>query len=228
MTAGKDPDEAGQNGADLGGGSETDTQLDADGLDDREAQNRVIEDLATQVDALQAELAATKDRWLRAVADLENYKKRTRREIEEAERRTVQKILPAFLPVLDNLERALDSVGPALQRGPEDAPQAAYAAERAKSVEQLVAGIRMVSTEFVSALGKNGIEAVPSVGQPFDPAVHDALQQIDSPDHAPGIVIREFEKGYRLGDRLIRPARVVVAGAGSTGTSPSAEPEAEN
>ncbi|HWB78322.1 MAG TPA: nucleotide exchange factor GrpE, partial [Nannocystaceae bacterium] len=66
-------------------------------------------------------------------------------------------------------------------------------------------------------LRKHGIEAVPSVGTPFDPAIHDALQQIDSPDHAPGTVIREFERGYRMGERLIRPARVVIAGPGSTG-----------
>ena len=55
------------------------------------------------------------------------------------------------------------------------------------------------------------------MGVPFDPAVHDALQQVDSPDHPPGMVIREFERGYKLGDRLLRPARVIIAGPGSTG-----------
>jgi molecular chaperone GrpE len=68
-------------------------------------------------------------------------------------------------------------------------------------------------------LSKQGIEPVPSVGTPFDPSIHEALQQIDSPDHPPGVVIREFEKGFKAGDRLIRAARVIIAGAGSTGTA---------
>ncbi len=63
---------------------------------------------------------------------------------------------------------------------------------------------------------------MPSVGHPFDPAIHEALQQIDSPDHAPGVVVREWEKGYRQGDRLLRPARVVIAGPGSGGGKPEA------
>lgn len=155
--------------------------------------------LAAAVVELEAEVQATKDKWLRAVADLENYKKRVKREIDEASMAAVQRLLPSFLPTMDNLERALDVAGPTA------------------SIEQLVKGIQMVRDEFSTALRKHGIEAVPSVGAPFDPAIHDALQQIDSPDHAPGTVIREFERGYRMGERLLRPARVVIAGPGSTG-----------
>jgi molecular chaperone GrpE len=158
--------------------------------------------LAAAVVELEAEVQATKDKWLRAVADLENYKKRVKREIDEASLAAVTRLLPSFLPTMDNLERALEVAGPTA------------------SIEQLVKGIQMVRDEFTNALRKHGIEAVPSVGTPFDPAIHDALQQIDSPDHAPGTVIREFERGYRMGERLIRPARVVIAGPGSTG-SPS-------
>ena len=157
---------------------------------------------------LQGELEATKDKWLRAVADLENYKKRVKREMEEAAVRSVQKLLPAFLPVIDNLERALEVGEPALKHADES---------NRKNVEQLLQGIRMVQADFLTALVKHGIEPVPSVGVPFDPAVHDALQQFDSPDHPPGVVIREFEKGYKMGERLLRPARVIVAGSGSTG-----------
>jgi molecular chaperone GrpE len=157
--------------------------------------------LAAAVVELEAEVQATKDKWLRAVADLENYKKRVKREIDEASTAAIQRILPSFLPTMDNLERALEVAGPTA------------------SIEQLVKGIQMVRDEFTNALRKHGIEAVPSVGTPFDPAIHDALQQVDSPDHAPGTVIREFERGYRMGDRLIRPARVVIAGPGSSGGS---------
>jgi molecular chaperone GrpE len=156
-------------------------------------------DLAQTVVELESELAATKDRWLRAVAELENYKKRVKREIDEASLRTTQALLTSFLPAVDNLERALEAAGPGA------------------SLDQVVKGINMVRDEFLGALKRHGIESVESVGKPFDPAVHDALQQIDSPDHPPGMVIREFERGYKLGDRLLRPARVIVAGAGSTG-----------
>lgn len=176
--------------------------------DDLEDESDPAAELLARIDALESELAGTKDRWLRAVADLENYKKRVKREIEEAQTRTVQQILPPFLPVMDNLERALGIAEPAAQKAN---------GESAKNLEQVVAGLKMVAGEFMSALNKNGIEAVPAVGHPFDPAIHDALQQFDSPDYPPGVVIQEFEKGYRLKERLIRPARVIVAGAGSTG-----------
>jgi len=155
--------------------------------------------LAAAVVELESELDATKDRWLRAVADLENYKKRVKRETDEAVTRAIQTMLPSFLPTMDNLERALEVAGPD------------------SKVDQLVKGIQMVRDEFMSALKRNGIEPVAAVGVPFDPAVHDALQQVDSPDHPPGMVIREFERGYKLGDRLLRPARVIIAGPGSTG-----------
>ena len=157
--------------------------------------------LEAAVVELEAEVQAAKDKWLRAVADLENFKKRVKREVDEASTSAVQRLLPSFLPTMDNLERALEAAGPS------------------SSVEQVIKGIQMVRDDFGNALRKHGIEAVPSVGVPFDPAIHDALQQIDSPDHAPGTVIREFERGYRMGDRLLRPARVVIAGPGSSGSS---------
>lgn len=155
--------------------------------------------LAAAVVELEAELDATKDRWLRAVADLENFKKRVKRETDEAVTRAVQNLLPSFLPTVDNLERALEVASPD------------------SKIEQVVKGIQMVRDEFMTALRKHGIEPVETVGVPFDPSVHDALQQVDSPDHPPGMVIREFERGYKLGDRLLRPARVIIAGPGSTG-----------
>jgi molecular chaperone GrpE len=163
---------------------------------------------------LRSELEATKDKWLRAVAEHENYKKRMKREMEDAAVRSIQKLLPSFLPVMDNLERALEVGVPALENADEG---------NRKNVENLLQGIKMVQGEFLAALAKHGIEPVESVGVPFDPAVHDALQQFDSPDHPPGVVMREFEKGYRMGERLLRPARVIVAGAGSTGSSEGAE-----
>ena len=154
------------------------------------------EDAGDKLAQAQEESALLKDKWLRAVAELDNYKKRTRREIDDAVFRARQDLLVAFFPTADNLERAL---------------------ELARTDDNLFKGIEMVAREFRGALAKFGIEAVPGVGHPFDPAMHEALQQIDSPDYPPGAIVREFEKGYRQGDRLLRPARVVIAGPGSTG-----------
>jgi len=154
------------------------------------------------------EIASLKDKWLRAVADHENYKKRVKRDIDDAVSRKTQSLLTSFLPTVDNLERALEIAAPAAAQASDD---------NAANVEQVVKGLKMVVHDFLGGLKKHGIEPVASVGVPFDPAIHDALQQIDSPDHAPGVVIREFEKGYKQGDRLLRPARVIVAGAGSGG-----------
>lgn len=156
-----------------------------------------------------AENEALRDKWLRAVADHDNYKKRVKRDIDDAVHRAVQTLLSSFLPVGDNLERAMSAV-------PKDVD------------ENLLKGLDMVRQEFYGALGKHGIKPVPAVGQPFDPNVHDALQQVDSPDYAPGVVVMEYEKGYMRGEKLLRPARVIVAGPGSTGTAGAPEPSADD
>jgi len=161
-----------------------------------------------RVAELEAQVAATKDKWLRAVADHDNYRKRVKRDIDDAVMRKTQSLLSGFLPSVDNLERALEIASTAM---------AGASDENEGNISQVVKGIQMVRDEFIKALEKQGIEPVQAIGQPFDPAVHDALQQIDSPDHPPGVVIREFEKGYKMGERLLRPARVIVAGAGSSG-----------
>lgn len=175
---------------------------EAQGDIDNELENAANEgaepDPNERIQALEQEVAATKDKWLRSVAELDNYKKRVRREVDDAVLRARQGLLSSFLPTVDNLERAL---------------------ELAVDHEQLAKGIDMVLSGFLAALSKQGIEPVPSVGIPFDPSIHEALQQLDSPDHAPGVVIREFEKGFKQGDRLIRAARVIIAGAGSTGAA---------
>ncbi len=181
---------------------------DDDDGDEPAAESASPSAAAEEIERLKAEVAGVKDKWLRAVADLENYKKRVKREMEEQAVRTTQSLLPSFLPVMDNLERALEVAEPTVANASD---------ENTKNVENLVQGLKMVAKEFLGALSRNGIEPVQSVGQAFDPSLHDALQQFDSPDHPPGVVIREFEKGYRMKERLLRPARVIVAGAGSTG-----------
>jgi molecular chaperone GrpE len=163
--------------------------------------------LSTRLAEAEAEIAALKDKWLRSLADLENYKKRVKRDIDDAVHRAVQGMLGDFLPVGDNLDRAM-SVIPSDPNGGDE------------RLAPLIKGLEMVRADFISALGKHGIKPIESVGKPFDPSVHDALQQMDSPDYAPGVVMIEYEKGYRRADKLLRPARVIVAGPGSTGKAP--------
>jgi molecular chaperone GrpE len=158
-----------------------------------------------EVDRLSTANAELRDKWLRSVADLENFRKRVKRDIDDQLQQAAGKLLESFLPTVDNLERAMGAATDA--------------------DTQLLEGIRMVTREFMAALGKHGISPIESVGKPFDPNLHDALQQIDSPDHPPGVIVQEFEKGYIRGERLLRPARVVVAGPGSTGTAPESGAE---
>lgn len=173
-----------------------DESIDEDAIDIDDG-----EQLDAKLAEAEAEAAALKDKWLRSVAELDNYKKRVKRDIDDAVHRAVQGLLGDFLSVGDNLERALSVV-------PTEADE---------KLAPLTKGLEMVRQEFFSALRKHGIEPVESVGHVFDPSVHDALQQMSSPEYAPGVVMLEYEKGYRRGDKLLRPARVIVAGPDSTG-----------
>lgn len=143
--------------------------------------------------ALTAEVARLKDQLLRTLADFDNFRKRTRREISDAERVAREDVLRELLPVFDNLERASQhAVG-------------------STDVQSLADGIQIVMRQFLETLGKLGVERVATVGQPFDPAVHEAVQQVESAELPPGAVAQELLAGYHVGDRLIRPAMVVVA-----------------
>jgi molecular chaperone GrpE len=143
-------------------------------------------------EALKAEVARLKDQLLRTLADFDNYRKRSRREISDAERVAREDQLRELLPVFDNLERA------------------GQHATNSKDVQSLVDGIQIVMRQFFETLGKLGVERVVTVGQPFDPAVHEAVQQMESADLPPGAVAQELLAGYHVGGRLIRPAMVVV------------------
>jgi molecular chaperone GrpE len=141
-----------------------------------------------------------KDRLLRNAADFENYKKRTKKEVDEAQARGRESVLKEILPVLDNLERAL-------QHAPEKDP--------------LAVGVRMVEKQLLASLERFGIVRFSAIGQPFDPSLHDAIQQVETVEVPPGTVAMEFAKGYKAGDRLLRPAMVAVAKA------PATQPESE-
>jgi molecular chaperone GrpE len=133
------------------------------------------------------------NRYLRAVADLENARKRAARDVEAARRSGIERLATELLAALDSLEMGLSAAG-------------------AASVENLIAGKEATLRQLRAALDKFSIEAVDPVGEPFDPQLHEAMSMQPSRDVRPGSVLLVLQKGYRIGDRLLRPARVIVAG----------------
>jgi molecular chaperone GrpE len=150
-----------------------------------------------------AEVAKIRDQLLRTAADFDNFRKRARKELIEAEQRGRDELLRDLLPVFDNLERAVQH------------------AENATQVAAVVEGIRMVLRQFTDTLGKMSIQRVATIGAPFDPSVHEAIQHLESSE-PPGTVIAEVQAGYKSGERLVRPALVVVAKAAAKPTEPQA------
>ena len=148
-----------------------------------------------RVAALEVEKAEYKDRMLRIAAEFDNFKKRTRKDIAEHETRAREAVLRDFLEIADNLERAIGS----WQEGGE------------QDIKSVQSGVELVLRLFKSKLERYSVTAVDAQGQAFDPRVHDAISQLASTEAKPGTVLRELQKGYRVGDRLLRPAVVVVA-----------------
>lgn len=143
-------------------------------------------------DAL-AEAARLRDQLLRTAADFDNYRKRSRRAEEDAQRRGREQMLKDLLPVFDNLERAVQH------------------AETSQEAQGVVAGLKMVLKLFLDTLERLGIKRIATVGQAFDPSKHEAIQQLESKDHPAGMIIAEVQPGYTLGDVLVREAKVVVS-----------------
>jgi molecular chaperone GrpE len=134
------------------------------------------------------------ERLLRTTADFDNYKKRAAREKQEAIKYANESLLQKLMPVLDNFDMAL-----AAQKTVPDAGQS------------LQAGINMIFQQLKSALAEMGLEEVEAIGKPFDPNLHEALSQQESSEVPDGHVLQQLRKGYKLRDRLLRPASVVVA-----------------
>lgn len=142
-----------------------------------------------------AEAQKNKEQWMRTAADFDNFRKRSRREIDDARRGGREDMLKEFLPVFDNLERAIQS------------------AQRAQEVKPVADGLNMILRQFADTLGRVNIAKVPTTGKEFDPTVHEAIQQVETDEHPPGAIVAEVQPGYVQGDRLVRPAMVVVAKA---------------
>ena len=161
-----------------------------------------------------AELERERDEYLdlaqRTRAELDNFRKRSAREGQDAERRGRAHVVRGLVPAIDNLERALQAAGVELRpSGPpgESDPQS----REVSAHEALAAGVALVHGEIVSALRGSGVESFDPAGERFDPSVHEALSARPAQDgEEPGMVAETLQRGYSLGDVLIRPARVVV------------------
>jgi molecular chaperone GrpE len=140
-----------------------------------------------------AEAAEWRERYLRAVADTANIRRRLEREAEEAKKFASERLVSDLLPVLDNFARALE------------------AAERAEDLEGLRSGVALIHRQLSDVLQKTGLERLEAVGQPFDPNLHEAILQVEPEEgQAPHEVVEELRAGYRLGDRVLRPTLVKV------------------
>jgi molecular chaperone GrpE len=166
------------------------------------AEQKELASLKAQLDFSQAKsrelMEKVKDeheRRLRAAADLDNFRKRAQKEKEEVQKFGAEKLLRDLLPVADNLDRALEHA-----TGPGD-------------FDSLLKGLKMTRKMFEDALGKHGVTGFSAQGQPFDPRLHEAMQQVETSDMPPNHVAVEVLRGYTLNDRLVRPALVMVSKA---------------
>ena len=170
-------------------------ELDPTQEADTETVTATVEE---DIEALKAEAAKAKEHWerlLRTAADFENFRKRATREKQDAVKFANESLIASLLPVLDNFEAAM----------------AATAAADGKGVESLQTGIAMVHQQLKKTLAEAGLEDLDASGQVFDPNLHEAVSQQETDEVPEGYVLQQLRKGYKLRDRLLRPASVIVA-----------------
>jgi molecular chaperone GrpE len=161
---------------------------DEDG--DKEVSAKNVK-LKEEPEKKEKEAAANYDKYLRAVADLENYKKRSIREKTDIIKYGKEELIKDILPFVDSLDRALDHAD-------------------SSDVQAFKEGIRLIQEQLLSCLKKHGVEKIDSIGLDFDPNFHEALMQVESEEHAENKVVNEVQKGYLLNGRLLRPSKVCI------------------
>lgn len=149
--------------------------------------------LGEELAKLQQELAAAKDHSLRAAAEVENVRKRAKREIEDERRFAHGNLLRDLLPVVDNLDRAI------------------AAGESQAGADSLLAGVKLVAQQLHEVLKRYHCTPIDGVGQPFDPHVHQAILEQASSEHPKGTIVLVAQTGYKVHDRVLRPAQVIVS-----------------
>jgi molecular chaperone GrpE len=159
----------------------------------KEDKEKEVEELKKKLEEKEKEAKENYDRLLRMAADFENYKKRAAKEKEEWTKFANEDLLKGVLPFIDNLERAVNH------------------AQKVNDTGVLIEGVRLTLQQLLQSLSKFGLSSFESTGKPFDPAVHEAMLVVETDQYEPNQVIEEFQKGYLLNDRLLRPATVSVS-----------------
>jgi molecular chaperone GrpE len=161
--------------------------------EERQDREKEIAELNKKLEEKEKEIKEHHDRLLRLAADFENYKKRAAKEKEDWTKFANEDLIRAVLPFIDNLERAISH------------------AEKVADTGVLIEGVRLTIQQLLQVLNRFGLSPFESVGKPFDPNVHEAMLVVETDKHEPNQVVEEFQKGYLLNDRLLRPATVSVS-----------------
>jgi len=172
---------------------------------------------AEPVDALveaQRQAAEFKDKLLRTLAEMENLRKRTEREVADTRQYAIATFARDVLAVADNMHRALDAIGDELRQSPDS------------KVKALVEGVDLTERELMKILERNGVRKFSPQGEKFDPNLHQAMYEVPDSEAAPGSVAQVIQAGYMLGDRVLRPAMVAVVKATPKAAAPSANDNA--
>jgi len=177
-----------QNGIDLSEKNDSDSENGADHI---EEPVKTIED---RLESAEKEAKQNFDNFLRASAELENFKKRTSREMNDLRKYANEALLRDFLPIVDNLERAISS-----------------SSDEGHSENGVVEGVEMTHKEILKVFEKFSVKPIDAVGNQFDPAFHQAIQQEETENYPENTVVQEFQKGYLIHDRLLRPSMVIVS-----------------
>ncbi|MGJ7921428.1 nucleotide exchange factor GrpE [Neobacillus sp. LXY-4] len=167
---------------------------EADGTQQTSEQeaDQELAEVKSKLAEVEGQLEIAENRYLRLQADFDNFRRRTRLDAEASEKYRAQNLITDLLPALDNFERALAMTAEN---------------EQTKSLQQ---GMEMVYKSLLEAIKKEGVQPIESVGQEFDPHLHQAVMQVEDANFGPNVVVDEFQKGYMLKDRVIRPSMVKV------------------
>ena len=160
---------------------------------ERTEQKAEEKDMAAALEEAKSKIQETEDRLLRIAAEFDNTKKRLERERETALKYAEENVLKDLLPGIDNIERAMEQ------------------GRDSKSIESLLEGVELTRNGLLATLEKYGVKPIDSIGQPFDPNLHEAIAMEESDKVAPNLVLREYLKGYLFKERLLRPAKVIVS-----------------
>jgi molecular chaperone GrpE len=170
-------------------------QANTDASSEAEGNVEVLDPthLQSEVERLQTLADDSQQRFLRTQADFDNYRKRTLKEKEDFAKYASSKLITELLPIIDNFDRAIAAAGDSAE------------------IESFAKGVNMIFRQLEGVLKAEGLETMDSVGQPFNPEFHQAIMQVESDEHEEGIVVEEVQRGYKLKDKVLRPAMVKVS-----------------